>query len=61
LIRYPVVDFGEAQSALVNIAKIHYGVYNKVVLNKHFFKTLTVFTAMIAVGLIGVLLLSFFE
>lgn len=35
--------------------------YDLTVLTKHFFKTLIIFTGMIAVGLIGVLLLSYFE
>jgi len=30
-------------------------------LNKHFFKTLLMFTAMIAIGLIGVFLFSYFD
>gem|GEM_PF-2032793 len=35
--------------------------YNIPVVNKHFFKVLTVFSIMIILGLIGVFLVSFFD
>jgi hypothetical protein len=35
--------------------------YNVPVVNKHFFKTLVMFTGMIIVGLLGIFLVSYFD